>query len=91
MNMDGKSELRANSITTSNHCEIFAAEDITHVPPNAQHEQQTGHFMVHTDELLNLDEFPDLFDNNSLSNMESLLQFDADQLGFLDIDQWGMP
>jgi hypothetical protein len=48
-------------------------------------------FMVHMDELLNLDEFPDLFNDNSLSDIESLLQFDAYQLGFLDIDQWGMP
>jgi hypothetical protein len=42
--------------------------------------------MVHMDELLSLDEFLDLFDNNSFSDMESLLQFDAYQLGFLDID-----
>jgi hypothetical protein len=77
MNMDGESELRADSTTTSNHCEIFAAEDIAHVPPNAQHEQQTSHFMVHMDELLNMDKFPDLFDDNSLSNIESLLQFEV--------------
>ncbi|XP_059446378.1 ethylene-responsive transcription factor ERF043-like [Corylus avellana] len=91
MNMDGESKLRDDSTTTSNHIEIFAAEDITHVPPNAQHEQQTGHFIVPMDELLNLDDFPELFDDNSLSDMESQLPFDADQLGFLDIDQWGKP
>jgi hypothetical protein len=66
MNMDGESELRADSTTTSNHCEIFAAEDIIHVLPNAQHEQQTSHFMVPIDELYNLDEFSKLFDDNSL-------------------------
>jgi hypothetical protein len=91
MNMDRESELRADSTTTSNHCEIFVAEDITHVSPNAQHEQQTGHFTVHMDELLNLDDFPDLFDDNSLNDMGSQLPFDTDQLGFLDIDQWWKP
>jgi hypothetical protein len=45
--------------------------------------------MIHMDELLNLDEFLELFNDNFFSDMESLLQFDADQLEFLNIDQMG--
>jgi EREBP-like factor len=83
MNEDGRSELK----TDTQHSVV--AE--TNMPNRMVEEHLTGNFM---DEIFHSDEFPELFNDDFFSNIESQFDwnFDVGQLGFLDVDQcWKLP
>jgi hypothetical protein len=78
MNEDGEGELRADT-----QCFVVAET-------NTIQEDQTCSFM---DEMFDLDDIPELFNDDFFSNIKLLFEFDFDvgQLGFLGVDQRGKP